>query len=330
MKEAFHYKDIYLVPRLSNLTSRSEAKISLEWGNFNFSTPTIPANMQSVINEDLAFWCAENNIPYFYHRFGNTLEFVKKANQQGLFTSISLGVKGGDRELLSQIKKEGLKVDMAVIDVAHGFSELVKIMIEEVKQYGIFTVAGNIWGNRESIETLESWGADALKVGLSCGSGCTTYNQTSFGSPMFTAALEAGKWATIPLIIDGGIKTNGDITKAIRAVLEFGNKAPLVMAGSLLAACIDAPGENIYETFVSTDPNSPLPKITHKKYHGSASAKQKGERKHVEGKEVTLECNQMTYAEKYQEIKESLQSSISYAGGKSLIDIKEVEVVYTR
>ena len=300
-----NYSDIYLIPNCGILESRSEASTKLQWGPFNYNIPICPSNMSSVINENLAIWCSENNIPYFYHRFNDTFNFVKiisdyfKIKQNKGLISISLGVKGKDRDLLNKIYDNGYQIDIILLDIAHGFNRLSESMIQYIRNYNknIFVVAGNVWGDKDSIRFLQDAGAHAIKIGLSLGAGCSTYNQTGFGSPMFTGALEAGIWATVPLIVDGGCRNPGDISKAICAVLSSNDKIPLVMVGSLLAACKDAPGENIYdERWRPQSPYGPLlspeeenklkqkyGNIIKKKYYGSASKIQKGNDSYIEG-----------------------------------------------
>lgn len=164
-------------------------------------------------------------------------------------------------------------------------------------------------------------------------SACSTKTQTGFHVPMFTcvrACSEYGGWgsidtfSSIPIISDGGIRDNGDIAKALVA------RAQIVMAGSLFAACINAPGTNVrvlpHLTGTSFDEYLP-PLPTHKRYHGSSSEHQKGFKKHIEGFQVDLPCNGMTYAEKYQELTESLSSAVSYAGGTNLSAFKSTSYV---
>lgn len=330
--KVLNYEDIYLVPNLSVVKSRSEVNTTLHWGKWGFEVPVVPSNMSSVVDEKIAKYCAFNHLPYFYHRFGNTFEFVQKANMECWpMISISIGVKQEDKDLLDSIKKDNLKVDIVLIDVAHGFSESVSDMIIYCRAHDVFTVAGNIWGDKDSIEFLQDAGAEAIKIGISCGRGCQTYGVTGFGSPMFSAAIEAGKWATVPVIIDGGIRNNGDVAKAIRGFLEYGSQVPLIMIGSLFSACSDSPGENIYKNrsiiHGAVGTKEYKGEITHKLYHGSASFKQKGHKKHIEGFEVELPCNGMTFKEKIQEIKESLQSACSYAGSNNLEGIGKAKWV---
>lgn len=106
--------------------------------------------------------------------------------------------------------------------------------------------------------------------------------------------------AKVPLIADGGIKMNGDIAKALRA------GGTLVMAGSLFAACENSPAETYLDEKTG---------LRMKRYYGSASVYNKHHKRHVEGTMVELPCNNMTYEEKLYEITDSLQSSLSYAGG---------------
>lgn len=151
-------------------------------------------------------------------------------------------------------------------------------------------------------------------------SACSTKVQTGFHAPMFTCVLECCAASRVPIIADGGVREPGDIAKALVA------GADLVMAGSIFAACSDAPGESLYKNamqcgFVPGDNILP----THKRFFGSASEHQKGSKKHVEGFQVELPCNGMTYAEYYEHLKEALSSSVSYAGGFDLSAFIRVE-----
>jgi len=138
------------------------------------------------------------------------------------------------------------KVDVVVVDTAHGHSKGVLDAVKKIKiNYpDLQVIAGNVAtaeGTRELIEA----GADAVKVGIGPGSICTTRVVTGVGVPQITAiydcANEADKYG-IPVIADGGIKYSGDITKAIAA------GARAVMIGSLFAGTEESPGElEIYQ-----------------------------------------------------------------------------------
>ena len=347
-----NYEDVYLVPNIGVVTSRDQVDVDLKWGKFKFSVPVCPSNMLSVIDEKIAEFCSINQVPYFYHRFGQISRFVYDANKQNwAFIGISVGVKQEDKDLLQGLKDSGLRVDAVLVDVAHGAMDSVSDMIIYSRALGFYTGAGNIWGDRQSVEFLQDAGAEFIKQGLSCGKNCSTYSTTSFGSPMFSAAIEMGKWATVPVIIDGGTRNNGDIVKAIRGFLEYGKTVPLVMLGNLFAACIDAPGDNIYnpeyykaeqiirEYNMSETYNGPLGEqqqkrregyckfilesLPIKKRHWGSASKHTKEQtgqpiRHIEGFEVELTCNGMTFEDKIEEIRQSLQSAVSYAGGTEL------------
>ncbi len=133
------------------------------------------------------------------------------------------------------------QVDVLVLDSAHGHSANIVKCLKMVKEAFPDTpvIAGNI-ATAEAAETLIAAGADALKVGIGPGSICTTRVVAGIGVPQVTAVYDVACVAqkyNIPVIADGGIKYSGDIVKALAA------GANVVMLGSLLAGCEEAPGE---------------------------------------------------------------------------------------
>ena len=199
----------------------------------------------------------------------------------------------------------------------YGDSVGMREMLDFIKKmntidYTPFVIAGNV-ATPQAVERLTNWGADAIKCGISNGGGCTTYGKTGFGVPQFSSVLECAKVAKVPIIADGGIKTNGDVAKAIAA------GATMVMVGSMFAACTDSPAEPIYGNATTRVTDIGVFEargvVTHKRYFGSASSTNKGNNRHVEGTTVLLPVDPMTYAEKLNEMAEDLQSACSYAGG---------------
>ncbi|MCI8402713.1 MAG: IMP dehydrogenase [Lachnospiraceae bacterium] len=137
------------------------------------------------------------------------------------------------------------KVDVIVIDSAHGHSENILRTLREVKAAypDLQVIAGNV-ATAAATRALIEAGADAVKVGIGPGSICTTRVVAGIGVPQITAIMdcyEAARESGVPIIADGGIKYSGDITKSIAA------GANVVMMGSLLAGCDEAPGD--YELF---------------------------------------------------------------------------------
>ncbi|MCK5424147.1 MAG: IMP dehydrogenase, partial [Emcibacter sp.] len=132
-------------------------------------------------------------------------------------------------------------VDMLVVDTAHGHSRGVLLAIEKIKkEYGNIQVVGGNVATTSGTQALIDAGADAVKIGIGPGSICTTRIIAGVGVPQLTAimdSVEAAQKQNIPIIADGGLKTSGDIAKAIAG------GASAVMIGSLLAGTTESPGE---------------------------------------------------------------------------------------
>lgn len=299
--KALTYSDITLIPSYTDLVSRKEADTSRYLGHKLFALPVMPSNMECVINENIAKFLSENDYFYVMHRFKiDILEFVRKANEQNWRTiSISIGVKQSDKNLIENIIACNYHVDYITIDIAHGHSIQMRDMLEFLRQKfnNVFIIAGNI-ATPEAAHDLSKWGANAIKVGVGPGAACSTAEKTGFHSPMFSTIQEIARYAKCDIIADGGVRSNGDIAKALVAGADW------VMAGSLFATCIDSPA-------------AILPDGT-KIYYGSASQHCKGHTNNVEGKMIHIVSNGMSYAKKLNEIKQDLQSSITYSGGYSL------------
>jgi IMP dehydrogenase len=129
--------------------------------------------------------------------------------------------------------------DCVVIDTAHGHNRDVAAAVERVKTVSnsVQVVAGNV-ATADGAKALVDAGADAVKVGIGPGSICTTRVVAGVGIPQLTAVMDAARGANgVPVIADGGIRTSGDMAKALAA------GASTVMVGSLLAGTEEAPGE---------------------------------------------------------------------------------------
>lgn len=317
MKKVFDYEDIQLIPAKCIVDSRSECDTSVALGGHTFKLPVVPANMQTIIDEKVAIYLAENGYFYIMHRFEpeKRLAFIKDMHSRGLIASISVGVKEEEYAFVQQLADESITPDFITIDIAHGHSNAVIKMIQHIKQYlpNSFVIAGNV-GTPEAVRDLENAGADATKVGIGPGKVCITKIKTGFGTGGWQlAALRlCAKAASKPIIADGGIRTHGDIAKSIR----FG--ASMVMIGSLFAGHEESPGATI-------EKDGKL----YKEYFGSASEFQKGEKKNVEGKKMIVE-HKGSLEDTLIEMEQDLQSSISYAGGNKLEAIRKVDYVIVK
>lgn len=313
----FDYEDVQLIPNKCIIESRSQAETSIKFGPMTFKLPVVPANMQTVIDEPLAEHLASSGYFYVMHRFNpeRRYDFAVTMQAKGLFASISLGVKAEDRELVERFAANNVTPEYITIDIAHGHAESVITMIQFIKLNlpGTFVIAGNV-ATPEAVRDLENAGADATKVGVGPGKACITKLKTGFGTGGWQlAALRlCAKAAKKPIVTDGGIRYNGDITKSIR----FG--ADMVMIGSLFAGHDETPGE-----IVEKDGEK------FKTYFGSASQFQKGEYKNVEGKKLFVPYRGSIDGT-LREMREDLQSSISYAGGRELLDLRQVDYVIVK
>ena len=108
--KTFDYDDIQLVPNKCVIKSRKDADTSVKFGPHTFKIPVVPANMESVIDEDLAIWLAQNDYYYVMHRFNpeTRAAFVKMMHEKGLFASISVGIKDDEYNFIDQLKSEQL------------------------------------------------------------------------------------------------------------------------------------------------------------------------------------------------------------------------------
>jgi GMP reductase len=312
MNRKFDYDDINLIPRYSVVDSRQECDTSITIGKYKFKNPIIPSNMESVIDEDLCQKLASNGYFYIMHRFNfDNKRFIIKMKEKGLITSISVGVNKDSYDLIEDLVKSKLIPDYITIDIAHGHCKKLKRMLKFIKEKmpSVFIIAGNV-ASIEATVDLDKWGADAIKVGVSPGSACTTGPTTGFGSRNIQASVvrECSIVTKKMTIADGGIKTPADITKSI----VMG--ASLVMVGGMMSSFLDSPGKIVE-----------IDDVKYKEFYGSASSRQSNKTSRIEG---TVKLNKMknTTMLEYQDyLTECLQSSISYGGGKVLTDLFSVK-----
>ena len=271
--------------------------------------------MECVINETQALKLALNGYFYVFHRFSsNIVAFCKNMKANHLPVSISIGVNEESKDFLRGLSEQCIIPDFITIDIAHGHSVKMEEMIRWLRSYYSkrlpFLIAGNV-STAAAVIDLEKWGANAIKVGIGPGSACTTYNATGFGSRGCQASViqECAKARSTAFIIaDGGIQHPGDIAKS----LVLG--ADMVMIGGMFSGLQDSPGSVI----------NGLDGKTYKEFWGSASAFQSGKTKHVEGTKNLVLMKPHGILEELDRLTQSLQSAISYGGGRDLSCFKDV------
>jgi len=310
----YDYKDVVLIPKMGIVDSRSQCNTSIKFGGFQFKLPVVPANMESVIDEDLAVKLAKNGYFYIMHRFGvDNIQFVRKMKSMGLISSISIGVNEDSYLQVEELISGDLVPDFITIDIAHGHSIKMKRMLEFLKSKNIksFIIAGNVC-TEEAANDLTMWGADCIKAGIAPGEACTTYQNTSFGSRGYQASMirSLANHSGVPIIADGGIRQNGDINVA----LTMG--ATMVMIGGMLSCFQDSPGNVVIQNGVS-----------YKEFWGSASQFQSGKKNRIEGTKILKVMKNKTLIEELVSIEEAIQSGISYAGGSDLSSFNNVQYI---
>ena len=310
----FDYNNINLIPRMCVVNSRNECNTLVMLGNHRFILPVVPANMECVMNEEVAVKLAKRSYFYIMHRFNvDVVQFCKKMISENLFTSISLGVNSDSYTDIDRLRFNSISPDYITIDIAHGHSIKMKEIIQYIKTTlpKTFIIAGNV-STPEAVIDLEIWGANAIKVGIGPGSACTTYNATGFGSRGAQASIveqcaKALKKAII--IADGGISHHGDIAKS----LVLG--ASMVMIGGMFSGLSDSPGSIV----------KGIDGQLYKEFWGSASAFQSNKKNRIEGTKKLIPMKPHTILEEMKHIEESIQSAISYGGGKDISCFKDVK-----
>jgi GMP reductase len=289
-------------------------------GNHTFHLPVVPANMECVINDEVAVKLAKAGYFYIHNRFTtNVLQFSRSMRALGLPISISIGVNEDAYEIMNSLKAATIVPEFVTIDIAHGHSVKMEKMLQWIRETFTdskpFIIAGNV-STPEAVKDLEEWGADAVKVGIGPGSACTTFNATGFGSRNIQASVikecfKAKQKASTMIVADGGIKDPGDIAKS----LVLG--ADLVMIGGMFSALTDSPGATVRG----------VDGQLYKEFWGSASVFQSGKKNRIEGTKKLLPLKSRSMLEEMEYIKECLQSAISYGGGKDLSCLKDVKYI---
>jgi IMP dehydrogenase len=243
------FDDVLMVPRHSKIASRTVPTLkTLATKNHSIDIPLISANMDTITGVKMACEMARLGGLGILHRFMtpeqqvlDVKEIQKYIKDNSITAPIaaSIGVKEEGKKRAELLADIG--VDILTIDIAHGDSVMMLDTLEYVKKTWphIDVIAGNV-ATGDGVKRMIDLGADAVKVGIGPGSMCTTRIITGHGVPQLSAIAmcvdEAVKHG-VPVIADGGIKTSGDIVKALSA------GAHSCMAGSLLSATLETPGE---------------------------------------------------------------------------------------
>ena len=312
-QETLAFDDVLIVPKYSDIVSRSEIDISSRLGDITLRLPIISSPMDTVTGAEMAFAMSEAGGLGIIHRY-NTIdqqaELVNQAIVYGAtYVGAAIGVTGDFLERAEVLVNVGASV--LCVDVAHGDHISMKKALQLLRAHlgtRAHIMAGNV-ATLEGFNHLGHWGANSIRVGIGGGSICSTRIQTGHGVPTLSSIMEccySSHGTTI--IADGGIKSAGDIVKALAAGADF------VMLGSLLAGTDESPGE------VDIDGNGEKYKV----YRGMASKEAQREWK---GSYSSFEgvSHRVPYRGRVGDILEDLsrniKSGLSYSGARTIPEL---------
>jgi IMP dehydrogenase len=321
------FDDLLLVPQHSTVKSRSNVDLSFHFKKRGFETtfkqPIVPANMQSIMNYEMAEAIFKSSGLGLIHRFmpiKDQLSIlseldIKFGRMIWIHIGLSVGVKEEDKETIKYFVNNGTEI--LCVDVAHGDSAQCINMTEWIaKNYPeVLLISGNV-ATGSAARRLWEAGADIVKCGVGGGSLCTTRIKTGNGVPQLTALMDVAEVRhqlqelmknrpveqrrSFGIISDGGCKNSGDLIKS----LCF---ADLVMTGNLFAGCEETPGNKIV-----------INGINCKEYVGSSTHKTN----HIEGIAAFVPCTEK-YETILSKLLEGVRSGMSYQGAHNLTELKD-------
>lgn len=313
-KKALTYDDIQLIPGYSGIESRQNIDLSTNLTtNYKIRVPLIASPMDTVCDSEMAIAMLDLGGVGCIHRFMSAEEQAQEVNtvrihslkyMTGVPIMAAVGANGDYLERAQELVNNGANI--ILIDVAHGYHKFVRDAISNLKKNlpsNVDIIAGNVATGKAALD-LQLWGADAVRVGIGGGSLCTTRIKTGFGVPNVTSLQDCVENISIPVIACGGIRSSGDIAKALAV------GANSVILGSLLAGTKEAPGAII-------EKQSGL----FKRYRGAASLETKSihgqAMRNVEG-ESTVVPFKGSVKFIVDGLLDGLRSALSYAGANNL------------
>ena len=309
-QEYLTFDDVLIEPGYSDLASRHEADTSVILGKtLALDVPILSANMDTITGPEMAYAMGQAGGAGVLHRYVDASKVTHWLDglQAPRVPSVGLGLQ---QMTHAQMYREF--TESICLDVAHGNTKQVVENIKAlVKMDYKNIIAGNV-ATPDGVYRLADAGANIIKVGIGPGSVCTTRLVTGVGVPQLSAIMRCAKgdrnYAYPHIIADGGMKTSGDIVKALAA------GADAVMSGHFFAGCQEIPGGTQNTEYVT--------------YRGMASGQAQMEFKgHVgnenpEGISKKVKVNgSVTHVMK--ELAGGLRSGMSYVGARNMVELRE-------
>ncbi len=321
LEEAICFDDVLLKPAKSSIKSREEISLKTSLGNIPFDLPIVSSPMDTVTESAMANAMLKFGGLGVVHRYNSIKDqagIVSRITENLLMenhhakdkAAAAIGASGDYMERARALHASGTRI--LCVDIAHGHHSLMKSALNNLKDaFGtsVHLMAGNV-ATLEAFNDLSDWGADSIRVGIGGGSICSTRIQTGHGVPTLQSIFDCAQSdRSATLIADGGIKTAGDIVKAIAAGAE------MVMLGSMLAGTSETPGQK----FASAEGKE------YKVYRGMASPEAqiswRGETRSLEGVSTTIpfkgSVNKILL-----NLRQNIKSGLSYTGTKNIRDFQ--------
>ena len=325
IKESLTFDDVTLVPQYSSILPHETITKTELSKNLKLNIPLLSSAMDTVTESKMAIAIAKSGGLGIIHKNLNpkkqALE-VKKVKKNNMIVGAAVGTNEKDIDRVYKLLES--KVDLIVVDTAHGHTKKVLTMINKIKKISKNSIvcAGNI-ATGKAAKFLADSGVDIVKVGIGPGSICTTRLVTGIGVPQLSAVLDVKKALKnykTKIISDGGVKFSGDISKAIAA------GADAVMIGSLFAGTTESPGKifkykgKLYKNFRGMGSAGAMSAGSADRYF---QKKSKNISKYVaEGVEGIVQfkgpLNKIIY-----QLVGGLKSSMGYMGSKTIKDLQK-------
>lgn len=310
--QAITFDDVLLVPSYNHHESRRVVETSnvdrLE--KLSLELPVISSNMDTITESTMANFMSSKGAMGALHRFMSIEDNIKDFKKCSGKVFVSIGCTDAELQRAEALRDAG--ADYFCVDVAHAHAKYVGKTLKNLRHMlaDRCIMAGNV-ATYAGADYLASCGADIIKAGIGGGSVCSTRIKTGFGVPMLTCIQDCSR-SDRSIVADGGIKTSGDIVKA----LAFG--ADFVMIGGMLAGTSPTPGE-----YITKEDGSKI-----KRYRGMASKEaqeaflgQMHEWKTAEGV-----ATEVAYKENpdaiIADIVGGLRSGLTYAGADTISELQ--------
>jgi len=310
IKDTITFEDVLLVPRFSSVESRSEINIGSKLSSkHSLQLPIISSPMDTISESPMAYAMDLAGGMSIIHRYNTIDEQCKHIEclPADAMVGAAIGMTGDYIDRACNLWDAGCRI--LCIDVAHGHHTLMRHSLKTLRNtFGteITIIAGNV-ATREGFDALADWGADAVRVGIGGGSICSTRIKTGHGVPTLQSIIDCSRSdKEVALIADGGIRTSGDIVKALAAGADF------VMVGSLLAGTDETPGK----AYLDVETGS-----RRKVYRGMASKEAqidwRGHTSSVEGVTSSVPVRGPV-AEVLKDLSRGIRSGFSYSGATTV------------